>query len=42
MEETTEVKYCIIKITITREETIKVSVISDNKEIPVKLKDNQT
>ena len=36
-----ESKYCSIKITFTTEETIKVSVISDDKEIPVKLQDNK-
>ena len=41
MEETTEIKYCSIKIKLITDETIKVSVISDDKEIPVKLKGNQ-
>ena len=37
MEETTEIKYCSIKIKFTTDETITVSIVSDDKEIPIKL-----
>ena len=37
MEENGEIKYCSLKIKITEDETITISTISNGKEIPIKL-----